>query len=289
MDTTVELDVGEPWPELMVNHLYNATPRQGITSKESTPDVILNSGTKEKGGKAKENQGRRVWVGIFYATKLAAKGMDLSYIPRVIKEGEVVVQLTEEDVEEENGVFLHNDGYFVVRFSGSDEKEEVLFKGPYILFNRSVIIKSWAPNFNFKEEVLHTIQLWVMLPSLPLNYWTATTLNKIGSGLGKPVCTNAWTSNMERISYVRLLVEIDVTQQMKEKIIRLRDENLPVEKPRGKKGERGKEKVQEEQQWSNPIGKSARRVAQHNMQEVGTSNGFEILEYYDKMGMNEAE
>ncbi|KAK6780120.1 hypothetical protein RDI58_022304 [Solanum bulbocastanum] len=95
--------------------------------------------------------------------------MNLSYIPHVIQEGELVVQLTEEDVEEENGVwaqvFLHNDGYFVVRFSSSDENKEVIFKVPYSLFNMPVIIKSWVPNFNFKEEFLRTIPLWVKLPN----------------------------------------------------------------------------------------------------------------------------
>ncbi|WMV25904.1 hypothetical protein MTR67_019289 [Solanum verrucosum] len=53
-------------------------------------------------------------------------------------------------------------------------------------------------------------------------------------------------------------------------------------------GEKGKEKMQEEQQWSNPVGKSARKVAQQNLQEVGTSNGFETLEYYGQVGRTEA-
>ncbi|KAK4727179.1 hypothetical protein R3W88_032096 [Solanum pinnatisectum] len=196
-----------------------------------------------------------------------------------------------------------------------------------------MIIKPWAHDFNLKEEVLRTIPLWVKLPNLPLNCWTTTTLSKIGSGLGKPLCADACTSNVERISYARLLVEIDVTQQMKEKIKYewrpmyctkccqvghvCREENLHVEKPRGKKvwrkarvldpntnpliddkgryktqlvgkGEKGKEKMQEEQQWSNPVAKSARKVAQQNLQEVGTSNGFETLEYYGQVGRNEA-
>ncbi|KAH0639330.1 hypothetical protein KY290_036591 [Solanum tuberosum] len=274
MDTTGELDVGEPWPELMVNHVHNATPRQGsalaqnldpqkggggvlakgneiVTSKASSPYVILNPGTKEKDGKAENNQGKRVWVGLFYATKLAAKGMNLSYIPRVIQEGEMVVQLTEEDVEEENEVWVQAVVLYVVGNT------------PSIGTVERFIGSQW--NFVHKAK-------------------------------------------------------------MKEKIVRLRcrtllgdrDENLPVEKPRGKKvwrqarvldpstnpliddkgrykaqlvgeGEKGKEKFQEEQQWSNPIEKSTRRVAQHNLQEVGTSNGFEILEYYDQMGRNEVE
>ncbi|KAL3330500.1 hypothetical protein AABB24_034364 [Solanum stoloniferum] len=126
----IQLERWEPWPDLMVNRLHNTTPRQesalagnidphkrgdastaqakGIeagASKASSPNTILNPGTKKKDGKAEDNQGKRDWVGLFYATKSAAKGMNLSYIPPLIQEGEVVVQLTKEDVEEENGVW----------------------------------------------------------------------------------------------------------------------------------------------------------------------------------------
>ncbi|KAG5609766.1 hypothetical protein H5410_021047 [Solanum commersonii] len=117
----------------------------------------------------------------------------------------MVVQFTEDDVEVDNGVWaqavvlnpkvlLHNDGYFMVRFSRNDEKEEVLFKGPYNLFNRSV-----------------------KLPNLPLKCWTGTTLNKVRSLLGKPLFIDVCTLNMEQ-TYTTLLVEINVTQQMKWKI-----------------------------------------------------------------------
>ncbi|KAK4731500.1 hypothetical protein R3W88_024488 [Solanum pinnatisectum] len=180
--------------------------------------------------------------------------MNLSYIPRVIQEGEVVVQLTEEDMEEENGVWAQAIVLYVVgntpsigtieRFIGSQwnfvqKPKDIIFKGPYSLFNRPVIIKSWAPNFNFKEEVLGTIPLWVKLPNLPRNCWTASTLNKIGSGLGKPLCANAYTSNMEQIMTCDQIVEYKWRPIYCTKCCQVghvcRDENLPVEKPRGKK------------------------------------------------------
>ncbi|WMV24654.1 hypothetical protein MTR67_018039 [Solanum verrucosum] len=41
-------------------------------------------------------------------------------------------------------------------------------------------------------------------------------------------------------------------------------------------------------EFENFIGKSARKVAQRNLQEMGTSNGFETLEYYGQVGRNEA-
>ncbi|KAK6778137.1 hypothetical protein RDI58_024855 [Solanum bulbocastanum] len=40
-------------------------------------------------------------------------------------------------------------------------------------------MKPWVHEFNFKEEILTTIPLWVKLPNLHLNYWNAVVLSKI--------------------------------------------------------------------------------------------------------------
>ncbi|KAH0707209.1 hypothetical protein KY290_011763 [Solanum tuberosum] len=97
----------------------------------------------------------------------------------------------EEDVEADNGVWEKAIMSYVVGNTppigvverSIDDEEVVLFKGTNSMLNRPVIIKPWASDFNFKEEVLRTIPLWVKLPNFPLNCWTATTLGKIGSGL----------------------------------------------------------------------------------------------------------
>ncbi|KAL2930489.1 hypothetical protein RDABS01_035899 [Bienertia sinuspersici] len=45
---------------------------------------------------------------------------------------------------------------------------------------------TWYPKFNFHEEVLHTVPLWVKLPNLPLNCWTFYSLSRMGSALRVP-------------------------------------------------------------------------------------------------------
>ncbi|KAG5581908.1 hypothetical protein H5410_052535 [Solanum commersonii] len=86
--------------------------------------------------------------------------------------------------------------------SSIEDRDEVIFSGPYTMSSRPVIVKAWYPNFNFNNEVLRMIPLWVKLPNLPLNCW--------GQGLIK----QNWkcTSCIDRISFVRILVEIDITQ-----------------------------------------------------------------------------
>lgn len=66
-------------------------------------------------------------------------------------------------------VYYHNDGFFVVKFRSVEEWNEVLYSGPCTINSKSVITRAWTGNFDFNEEVLKTIPLWVKLPNLPLN------------------------------------------------------------------------------------------------------------------------
>lgn len=109
-------------------------------------------------------------------------------------------------------ILYHNDGYFVIRMSSTTKRDKVIHSGPYMLNSQPVILKSWSEGFNFNEEVLKTVSLWVKFPNLALNYWSKDALSRIGSGIGKPLYDNDCTTNADRISYTRILVEMDVTR-----------------------------------------------------------------------------
>lgn len=51
--------------------------------------------------KQTQGAGGRSWAGLFSENKLAGKGTNLSYIPPVLQDGEIVVQLLEDDIVEE--------------------------------------------------------------------------------------------------------------------------------------------------------------------------------------------
>ncbi|XP_060195091.1 uncharacterized protein LOC132624308 [Lycium barbarum] len=61
---------------------------------------------------------------------------------------------------------------------------------------------------------MRIIPLWVQFPGLPLQYWIEENIGQIGSLLGKPVCTDKLTAPSDRISYARVLIEIDVSQPL---------------------------------------------------------------------------
>ncbi|WMV25629.1 hypothetical protein MTR67_019014 [Solanum verrucosum] len=64
-------------------------------------------------------------------------------------------------------IMYHVNGYFVVMFANEEERDRVLCSGPDYFLRRPVIMKPWDPDFNFKEEILTLIHLWIKLPNLP--------------------------------------------------------------------------------------------------------------------------
>ncbi|XP_009597033.1 uncharacterized protein [Nicotiana tomentosiformis] len=111
-------------------------------------------------------------------------------------------------------VYYHNNDCFVVRFTCMEDRDVVLYSSPYTINNIPLIVKPWSGNFDLDKEVLSTILLWVRLPDLPLSYWENVTSSKIGSGIGKPIYANECTTSIYRISYARILVEMNVTREL---------------------------------------------------------------------------
>ncbi|XP_060210241.1 uncharacterized protein LOC132637115 [Lycium barbarum] len=193
------------------------------------------------------------WATLVAGNKYASKGMTLTFIAPVIENGEKIVELQRAEVAKgtekwnkavilyvvgedpsigaierfiasewnfvsKPTIYYHNEGYFVIKLNTLEERNEVLYSGPYTLRRKPVIIKAWTPEFNFHEEVLKTIPVWVKLPNIPLNCWENETLSRIGSSLGIPIYADDCTSKVDHISYARILVEMDITQPLLDKV-----------------------------------------------------------------------
>uniref|UniRef100_A0A3N7G3J5 DUF4283 domain-containing protein n=1 Tax=Populus trichocarpa TaxID=3694 RepID=A0A3N7G3J5_POPTR len=52
--------------------------------------------------------------------------------------------------------------------------------------------------------------VWVRFPNLPLQCWSPLCLSKLASVIGKPVHSDTSTNSMTRLSYARVLIEIDL-------------------------------------------------------------------------------
>uniref|UniRef100_A0A803PA00 DUF4283 domain-containing protein n=1 Tax=Cannabis sativa TaxID=3483 RepID=A0A803PA00_CANSA len=105
-------------------------------------------------------------------------------------------------------------GIFLIRFHSIEVRDQIL-NGGYIFFNRrSIIMKPWDPNTNFKKEDVKCVPIWIQLEDLKLKYWGQKSLFKIVRQLGKPLMVDSVTKERERLNYPRILIEVLMDQHM---------------------------------------------------------------------------
>lgn len=110
-------------------------------------------------------------------------------------------------------VQLHDDGYFLLLFSTIEDCNSVLRGGPYIMGGKPILLKKWSSAFNLHDE-LRIAPVWVRFPGLPVIYWGANTLSRLASILGVPLMADDFTSRQARVSYARVLIEVDITKPL---------------------------------------------------------------------------
>lgn len=180
-------------------------------------------------------------------------GKPLSFMPPIERDGQKVVKLSVEDLQSqvdywanaligyvigdnpnvqsiENFVLhawnfvskpqilLHAGGYCISRFNSKEDKEMVIQSGPYSYRNKPMVLKPWEIDFSFQNAVLSTVPVWIRFPSLPVGYWSVEVLSKLASAVGKPLYTDKFTAHFEKISFARVLVEVDAAYPLPDQI-----------------------------------------------------------------------
>ncbi|KAH0776135.1 hypothetical protein KY290_007546 [Solanum tuberosum] len=113
-----------------------------------------------------------------------------------------------------------------MRFGSFEDRDEVLYSWPYMLGNKPIIVKTCLPYFDLNKEIMQTTPIWVKFPFIPLNYWGIQSLSRSCSGLGIPLFADECTTQVDRVSYARVLIEMDISQKL--------PADIKVEDPNGK-------------------------------------------------------
>jgi hypothetical protein len=228
------------------------------TSSETTPidgpcDAVQTSPPAPKQLDPPSYDSQQLWVDVLSGNRNPANGLAMEFVAPKRVNGDIEVEIDFTDIESEvkfwasslimyvlggelsmNAVkqfmvrhwnfvklpdmFYHDEGYFLLRFHSSTDKDVVLMQGPYTIRNMPMLLRDWKPDFSLKRDMLRTLPVWVKLPQLPLYLWGAKSLSKIGSALGNPLVTDECTAHKLRVSYARILIEMDVTQELPQSI-----------------------------------------------------------------------
>jgi hypothetical protein len=108
---------------------------------------------------------------------------------------------------------LGND-FYLAKFANTEDKEHVLFGGPWMVTDHYLTVRTWHPNFDPFEATIDKVAVWVRLPDLALEYYDTSVLWKIGNKIGKTLKMDRTTSVGTRGNFARLCVEVDLTKPL---------------------------------------------------------------------------
>ncbi|XP_070042176.1 uncharacterized protein LOC142169194 [Nicotiana tabacum] len=111
-------------------------------------------------------------------------------------------------------LYLHEEGYYIIKFQNEANMNEIYYSGPCTINNRPIILKPWTPDFDFNEEFPTEIPLWVQFPKLPMNCWGHDSLSTMASAIRTLIYADECTANKTRVSFARMLIEVNITKEL---------------------------------------------------------------------------
>ncbi|KAL8492860.1 hypothetical protein ACS0TY_024164 [Phlomoides rotata] len=108
----------------------------------------------------------------------------------------------------------HDNGWLLFKLSSGVDVESVLTGGPYSMWSRTLKLKKMPLGFRFNNFEISVMPVWIKLKFLPMCCWNTTALSLICSKIGRPIHSERMTLSMERVSYVRVLVEVDAAEPL---------------------------------------------------------------------------
>ncbi|XP_019237747.1 PREDICTED: uncharacterized protein LOC109217904 [Nicotiana attenuata] len=91
-----------------------------------------------------------------------------------------------------------------------EDKNLIVQNGPYTFNSRPMVLKDGDPDFQIQNESMRIVPTCVNLLGLPIQCWAEENLGRIADKL---------TTQCERISYARVLIEMDITQPLPDEIL----------------------------------------------------------------------
>jgi len=121
------------------------------------------------------------------------------------------------------GVTSIGKGYYEFVFSSVEDVRRVRAINSWDLNPGFLKLFTWTKDFNPSTLKQSSAQVWVKIHGLSQEYWRPKIIFAIASCMGTPLCTDAATNKnpFERHfgHYVRVMVDIDLTQELRYKVL----------------------------------------------------------------------
>lgn len=112
-------------------------------------------------------------------------------------------------------VFQKNASVFIFKFESFAAKNKVLSQGTWYFDHKPLVVTEWGSEAG---EKISEIPLWIKLSNIPDCYWTEEGLGRLASTIGKPLCADNLTSQMNVLPFARMCVQYKVGDPLPDKI-----------------------------------------------------------------------
>lgn len=124
----------------------------------------------------------------------------------------------------------HASGWIIFKFNSDEDRVAVLHGGPYRDGSLQQHIRNMPKYFHFETKEMCTVPVWTKLNNWPLIYWNEKALSKCATRLGTPVCSDGMTCEKKRLSYARILINVDASKPLKKELrLKLRNGNTLIQ------------------------------------------------------------
>jgi len=100
-------------------------------------------------------------------------------------------------------------GWFGFNFHSPEDAAKIL-EGPWPHDGGSIMLKCWRLSFDPAQDYFQFRHLWVLLPGLPLNFWTLKVLMVIGNSIGHFIGVYEQALGALDRKLGQVLVEVDI-------------------------------------------------------------------------------
>ncbi|KAG0470660.1 hypothetical protein HPP92_017360 [Vanilla planifolia] len=106
-------------------------------------------------------------------------------------------------------------GCFCLHFESTEDRNSIWLNGPWQVAGQAMGLDVWTPNFRPSTNSAMHAPVWVRFPALPLLYWDTENIIRIAKSIGDPILLDGWTGDLQRSTYARVCVRMDLSKPLK--------------------------------------------------------------------------
>ncbi|XP_062080493.1 uncharacterized protein LOC133785258 [Humulus lupulus] len=106
-----------------------------------------------------------------------------------------------------------NSGFMMVKFIDEATRDLVLELGVVHFDQKPVILRPWTVDIDSLKSI-KSVQVWIRLPDLGLQYWGTNYLSALVSTIGKPIMIDKITKDRSIIKFPRILVDMEISDSL---------------------------------------------------------------------------